>query len=176
MPRHFTVTITVPNQSDLALNAFLRIDDLYIFGVENRHATFYFNDTPGLKLIANQRLLGFGGHYNDLGSYASLTINRGAIIAALTQIAHWRKDQEISNRRKDRTDAPQQTGEARHLLLLILLISEAARFFDIERTVANALNGIDNVPLDPPMIQRLTHEWGYLSSQGDYRQVAIRNV
>jgi hypothetical protein len=176
LPPHFTVTMPVPEQPALAVDAFMRVDNLYIFGLQNRQGVFYFNDTAGLKLIGNQRLFGFGGHYNDLGSYADLAINRGTIAAALNQIAHWRRDQEISNRRKDRIGVPQQTGEARHLLLLILMISEAARFFDIERTVANALDGLDNTPLDPPGIQRLTHEWGYLSSQGDFQQVAIRNV
>jgi ribosome inactivating protein len=145
----------------------------YIFGIRNSHAEFYFNDTAGLRIMGDQRLLGFGGHYSNLGSYADQSINRGTITAALTQIAHWRQDQEISNRSKETS---QPTSEARHLLLLILMISEAARFFDIERTIANALDGSPDTPLTPQMIQTLTRQWGYLSRGGDYRQVAIRNL
>lgn len=173
---YFAVKMPVPDQPALSVEAFLRVDNLYIFGLRNQHGVFYFNDNAGLKLIANQRLLGFSGHYSDLGSFADLVISRSTIATALTQIAHWRLTQEISNRRKGQYGIPQQSGEARHLLMLILMISEAARFFDIEKTVANALDGINNVPLRPLMIQQLTHEWGYLSSQGDYRQVAIRNL
>jgi hypothetical protein len=169
----FIVSITVPDQPGLTLDAFLRVDNLYVFGIRSRHAAFYFNDATGLRIMGNQRLLGFGGHYSNLGSYADLSINRGTIAVALTQIAHWRQDQEISNRGKETS---QPTSEARHLLLLILMISEAARFFDIERTIANALDGRSNTPLTPQMIQTLTRQWAYLSREGNYRQVAIRNL
>lgn len=177
LPSQLIVRISVPDQPGLIIDAFVRVDNLYMFGIRNRHTAFYFNDTAaGARLIGSQRLLGFSGHYIDLGSYTHLTINRGTIVAALTQLAHWGRDQEISNRRQDRSGVPQQSGEARHLLLLILMISEAARFFDIERTIANALNGAPDTPLTPPMIQSLTHQWGSLSREGDYRQVAIKNL
>jgi len=182
----FMINMTVPDQPGLTLDVFLRLDDVYIYGIGNRESEFYFNDTPsellfkqrplsdGLRIKDNQRLLGFGGHYSNLGSYANLSINRGTITAALTQLARWRRDQEISNRDKETS---QPTSEARHLQLLILMISEAARFPDIERTIANALDGTRDSPLTPQDIQKLTHEWGDLSSKSDlesYRKVAIR--
>ena len=190
----FVVTMTVPGQPGLTLDAFLRPDDLYIYGIRNRQAEFYFNDTPsallfkhrplsdGLRIKDNQRLLGFGGHYSNLGSYArnfvaagagnGVPINRGSITAALTQLARWRQDQEISNRDKETS---QPTSEARHLQLLTLMIAEAARFPDIERTIENALDGISDNPLTPQDIEELTHEWGKLSGK-DYRRVAIRTA
>jgi ribosome inactivating protein len=192
----FIVRIEVPDQHSLTLDAYLRPDDVYIYGIGNRESEFYFNDTPaallskfralsdGVRLKDNQRILGFGGHYKDMGSYArnfvaadagdGIRINRGTIIAALTQLARWQKRQEISNREEETLRA---TSEARHLQLLILMISEAARFPEIEQTIANALDGTPDSPLKPEKIQDLTHDWANLSGKTDLKslkRVAIR--
>jgi hypothetical protein len=98
----------------------------------------------------------------------------GSITAALTQLARWRRDQEISNRDKETS---QPTSEARHLQPLILMISEAARFPEIEQTIANALDGTRDSPLKPEDIQKLTHQWGELSGRNDLeslKRVGIR--
>src|SRR5262249_12546869 len=158
--------ITVPDQTRLTLDVFLRADDVYIYGIRNREPVriqdglqereteFYFADahlppeipsmhrrpsdgqrpddvpaeipmhrrppSDGQRPKPQRRVLGFSGPYIDLGSYANLSINRGTITAALTQLAHWHLTQEISNRDNERR---QPTSEARHLLLLILMIS-----------------------------------------------------
>jgi hypothetical protein len=171
----FVVRMPAPDEPETHVDAFMRAGDLYLYGFQNRHCGFYFKDNPGLRLIANQRLLGFSGHYSELGDYGALSISRGAITAAITQLSRWRRDTAITNKEKDRFGVQQLTAAARHLLMLILMVSEAARFFEIERTIANALDGIRDTPLTPAMIQRLTHEWDSLSKAGDFRRVAIMN-
>jgi hypothetical protein len=91
-------------------------------------------------------------------------------------LAQWHRDTLISNKEKDRFGEQQLTSAGRHLLMLILIVSEAARFFDIERTIAGALDNRPNTPLAPADIQRLTHEWDYLSRLKDFRRVAIMNT
>ena len=61
-------------------------------------------------------------------------------------------------------------------MIVILMISEAARFFEVEQTVANALNSRPNTPLTPFGIEQLTHEWGQRSGEGDFRKVAIMKL
>ncbi|MBV8189375.1 MAG: hypothetical protein JOY64_10500 [Alphaproteobacteria bacterium] len=90
----------------------------------------------------------------------------------MTNIAGWRQDQEISNRAKE-TSRP--TAVARHLLLLILIISEAARFPDIERTITCALNYTQG-GLTPQQIYSLTHQWESLSRLGAFPQVALKHL
>lgn len=169
------VTMPAPDLPEVSVDAFIRTDDLYLYGVQNRHAAFYFKDS-GLKLIGNQQLLGFTGHYKHLGSYADLILNRGTITAAIGQISHWRSAGAVTSRRKDRYGVNHPTSEAGHLLILILMISEAARFFAIEQTVANALDGRQDTPLTPLAIEQLTHEWSQRSGADDFRQVAIMKL
>jgi hypothetical protein len=170
------VRMPAPETPSVYIDAFIRVSDLYLFGIQNRHCAFYFKDNPGMKLIGNQRLLGFTGHYNDLGDYGGLTVTRGAIEAAITQLGQWRRDSEITNKQKDRSGQQQLTATARHLLILVLMVSEAARFFQIEQTITNALDGRPNTPLTPLAVQELTHQWGYLSKLNDFRRVAIMNI
>ncbi len=167
------VTMPAPDLPGVSVDAFIRTGDLYLYGVQNRRGAFYFKDYAGSKLIANQQLLGFTGHYNDLGSYADLTLDRGAITAAIDQISRWRSADAVTSRQKDRFGVNHPTADARRLMILILMISEAARFFAIEQTVANALDGRPGTPLTGFEIERLTHEWGQRSDGGEFRQVAI---
>jgi hypothetical protein len=171
-----SVRLPAPDAEAAQVDAFIRVKDVSLYGFQNRNCAFYFNDNAGLRLIGNQRLLGFSGHYNDLGDYAGLSITRGSINAAITQLAQWHRDTLISNKEKDRFGEQQLTSAGRHLLMLILIVSEAARFFDIERTIAGALDNRPNTPLAPADIQRLTHEWDYLSRLKDFRRVAIMNT
>jgi Ribosome inactivating protein len=169
------VTMPAPDLPEVSVDAFLRLDDLYLYGVRNRHAEFYFADS-GPKLIGNQQLLGFTGHYNDLASYIDIAVNRGTITAAITQISQWRRADAITSRRKDRYGVNHPTSEVGHLLILILMTSEAARFFAIEQTVANALDHRPDTPLNAFAIEQLTHQWGRLSEANDFRQVAIMKL
>lgn len=169
----FVVRMPAPDLPGSYIDAFLRASDLYVFGIGNRHAEFYFKDYRGAKLIGNQQVLGFTGHYNDLGSYAALSVDRSAINTAISQLSYWRRAGDIANKQKDRCGAQQLTPAARHLMIAILVTAEAVRFFKIEETVANALDGRPNAPLDPLRVEDLTHNWAKLSKANDFRQVAI---
>jgi hypothetical protein len=173
---HVRTRVRAPYTEEAFVDAVLRTDDLYVVCVGNRNGEFYFKDHTGPKLVANQTLLGFTGHYNDLGSYAALAVTAATIENAIANISRWHPTTALTSRVKDRYGQNQITPEMGYLLLLILMVSEAARFFEIEQTIANALDGRPNTPLSPAKIEECVHEWEARSRRNDFRTVAIPKV
>jgi hypothetical protein len=170
---HLRARVRAPYTADAYVDAVVRTDDLYVVSMGNRNGEFFFKDHTGPKLVTNQTLLGFTGHYNDLGSYGALTLDAATIDNAIGNISRRRSTDRLTSRVKDRYGEHQTTPEAGYLLTLILMASEGARFYDVEKTVANALDGQPNTPLDPAAIATLVHEWEARSRQNDFRIVAI---
>jgi hypothetical protein len=153
-----------------AVTVILRTSDVYVIGVANDHAAFYFKDTPPGRLIANQVLLGFTGHYKDLGAYVSLgRLDKGRFDAA---VARWTSATKISNVIKS-AKGQEQSPEARHLLALILVTAESARFLSIGLTVANALDGGPDSPLTLADIDQRVHDWEKQSARAFPMEVAV---
>lgn len=155
------VQVNAPYTPNTRISVYLRTHDLYVIGVENQRAAFYFFDTLIEKVIAQQVTLGFTGHYDDLGSFVSIGKLTGARIdAAVAAIAAWTPSTVISSRVSTGPLRSQTQSEAvRHLLVLILVLAEAARFPEVSATVRNAIGGTANTPLALAAIDSLVHEW-----------------
>ena len=170
---HVRTRVRAPFSADAHVDAVLRIDDLYVVSVANRSGEFFFKDGGYPNAIGAQTMLGFTGHYKDLGSYTDLPVTSASIDNAIANIARWRPSSTLTSRIKDRHGKQQITPEMGYLLTLILMVSEAARFFNIETTVANALDGQPNTPLNAAAVETLVHEWEVRSRRNEFRTVAI---
>lgn len=152
----------------------IRARDVYVIGVQNAQATFYFNDSAPGRLIDNQVLLGFGSHYKFLGEFSSLDcLTKGKFEAAVQAVSRWTKASPPTSRIQENGNR-RQSPDARHLLTLILATSEAARFGDIGVTVANALYGRRDCPLTLAQVDRLVNRWEKLSEQSFPVEAVIR--
>ncbi len=168
-----TEMIKLRFDSPSEVSLLIRVSDVYVIGVENAEATFYFSDSGPGRLIDNQVLLGFGGHYKYLGEFVSLgSLEKPKFEAAVQAASRWTRANPPSSLIKDR-GGQKQSADARHLLTLILGTSEAARFPDIGVTVANALFGRRDRPLTLAQIDRLVNRWGELSGQSFPAEVAV---
>lgn len=164
-----TLHLDAPLTPNASIRARIRTADLYLTSVHNGRAGFYFKDHAPCqagRLQENQVLLGFGSHYNDLGSFESLgAITVGRVDAAIAAIARW---SDAPTSREARADGTRiQAAAARHLLLLCLVASEAARSDPIFLTVRNALDGVPNQPLTLAQVDRQARDWDRLSRAGD---------
>lgn len=175
-PEEIRVQITAPYTPDATIFVTLRSTDLYVSSVQNDHAAFYFSDCPPGRLVTNQVLLGFSSHYSDLGSFESIgRLSSSRVDGAVAAIAHWTASTPISSREKT-VRQQVQSEDVRHLLTLILILSESARFYPIERTVENALAGRFDDPLTLRDIDLLVHEWGARSARNDTASVAVPTI
>lgn len=170
------VKIHAPYTPDTQINVYLRTCDLYVVGVENKRAAFYFADSLMGRMIGQQVLLGFTGHYSDLGNFVSIgKLNAARIDAAVAAIAAWTQSTVISSRVSTSPHRSQnQSEDVRHLLVLILILAEAARFHKVSATVRNAIAGTTDTPLSLAAIDTLVHKWGKKSASGDDADVAVR--
>jgi hypothetical protein len=170
------VQIHAPYTPDTQINVYLRTCDLYVIGVENKRAAFYFSDSLMGRMIGQQVMLGFTGHYSDLGSFVSIgKLNTARIDAAVAAIAAWTPSTVISSRVSTLPHRSQnQSEDVRHLLVLILILAEAARFHEVSATVRNAIAGTADTPLTLAAIDALVHEWGKRSASDDAAGVAVR--
>ena len=175
------VRVLSPHNEDIYVDYMMLLGNLYLVAIENKHGSFSFPDNPAAKAHGNQRVLGFSGSYNDLGRYKDFDdregLSIGAINNAILHLSQWRTTAVITNRRKDQRGNQKNTPDAKSLLILVLIVSEALRFRDIWKTIANALDGLKNVPLTMSEIDRLVHRWDGLSRDRKwYEQLDIPNV
>jgi hypothetical protein len=170
------VQVHAPYTPNTHINVHLRTSDLYVIGVENERAAFYFSDTLLGKIIGRQIVLGFTGHYSDLGSFISIgKLTPARMDAAVAAIAAWTQSTTISSRVSASPQRSQvQSEEVRHLLVMILILAEAARFHEVSATVGNAIAGLANTPLSLAAIDSLIHEWGKRSASPDAAGVAVK--
>lgn len=171
------VELMAPLTPGATIHARLRSSDLYLTSLHNGTAGFYFKGAPvslPARTQETQVMLGFTDHYKDLGAFVSLgDITMGRIDAAIAAIATWREETNLSSRESRGNLGTVQSEAVRHILLLCLILSEAARFHRVAETVENALGGTKNTPLTLGEIDRLTRDWGRLSAAGDTADVAL---
>jgi hypothetical protein len=157
------VRVTAPSSEEVYVDALMRMSDLYLVGIENEHCGFYFKDSPLGKRHGNQCMLGFTGHYSDLGFYRDIELTAGRIEAAIAHLSHWRKESAITNWIRNERGHEKMTADATSLLILVLIVSEATRFRDIWKTVGNTLDNKLNTPLTMAQIDEKVRRWGELS-------------
>jgi len=173
------VRLFAPYTPGASISARLRSSDVYLTSVHNENAGFYFTE-GGLQLptktMEDQVVLPFTGHYNDLGRFVSLEkITLGKIDAAISAISRWTRATTITNKLKNPGDGSvSQSADAKHLLLLCLILSESIRFPRIMDTVENALGGSPDTPLALGEIDELARKWGTLSRTPGGGDVAVR--
>jgi Ribosome inactivating protein len=93
------------------------------------------------------------------------------------EIAGWTRSTVITNKVPGgQTGAQTQSEQARHLLTLILILSEASRSHDVMATVANAIDANADTPLTLAAIDTLVRDWGQRSKSADAIGVAVRNM
>jgi len=172
------VRVYAPIGRNVYVDAFIRMRDLYVIGVENRQCAFYFNDFDVIKRHSDQRMLSFSGQYGNLGKYAQIkSLSSAAIDSSIHAIAKWTKAGAISNRglpgpRGERLP----TTEAKCLLSLILLTSEAVRFRKVWSTIAKAFDGIPIGESALKEIDELVRDWAKISrSPHWYKELDFRN-
>jgi len=172
------VYLPAPYTPRAQIHVHLRTRDAYVIGVENERAAFYFSDSLFGRLIVQQVMLGFSGHYSDLGSFASIgQVTAARIDAAVAAIAGWTPSTVITSRVSTAPHRSQlQSEQVRHLLVLILVLAEAARFHDVLASVKNAIDGHPDTPLTLAAIDSLVHEWGQRSASADAVGLAVRSV
>jgi len=175
--RTVTVSLEPPDEAMAAkakrprLLVTIACKDVYLtnFKADNDKPTeFYFNDTTAGRTITDQRILGFSSSYTNLGKFESLAVggslNKGRISAAIRAVASWTRATQLSSVDGKGT----QTDVVRHLLTLILMVSEGARFYSVEKKMAEILDGIPATAADLAAIDRRTRDW----NKGD-KDVAI---
>lgn len=115
-----------------SIEVFVRRKDLYLIGLRNAHTGIKFIDsTPLIDGVDFTRTLPFSPNYSILGawdsSFSYKTIwpfhNAIARLAAVT---------------KDSIFGP---AECKHLVLMIFIVSEALRFWTLDKAVAEAICG-----------------------------------
>lgn len=159
------VGVHAPDNWDKTITALMQPRDLYLVGVKNQFGAIYFKDYAGAKLAGIQTsILGFTGHYKDLGSYSSLSISRGAIEEAISAIAEWKSAKGIISK-KTVGDLEKTTPEAKYLLMMVLIIAEAARFWQIEKVIGEALDD-EVISLGNDAIQDMVNDWSARSRRG----------
>ena len=116
------VQVHAPYTPDTQINVYLRTSDLYVIGVENKRTVFYFSDTLMGKMIGQQVMLGFTGHYSDLGNFVSIRkLTPARIYAAVAVIAAWTQSTVISSRVSTGPHRSQiQSEDVRHLMVTLL--------------------------------------------------------
>ena len=172
-PLPLMVHLHAPDNPDKTTTALMRPRDLYIIGVRNKLANnfydIYFNDYTGAKFVGIKNSnLPFSGHYKDLGPYSSLSISRGAIERAISAIAGWKNGDDIKSKKDDK-----QSAEAKHLLMLVLIISEAARYWQIEVAIGEALDG-KAISFNNDAVQDMANDWSGRSKRGGAGSPMIR--
>jgi hypothetical protein len=170
------------------IDVLVRCDNLYLTGIGNQHGEFVLKDHfEGGKTKSGTSLtvLGFGGHYNDLAQYvacaeADTRLDEAGLTAtsfdtAIHQISLWRPGAPPTSREKDSGGLQKVAPAVRSLLRVILMVSEAARFFPIGDMVARALAGGSVTRAELANIDRLVREWEKRSGAKD-PGVAIPHV
>jgi hypothetical protein len=160
----FMVRVHRPDNWDKTITVLMQPRDLYVVGVRNQFGAIFFRDYRGAKLVGvDVSTLGFTGHYNDLGQYSSLSISRGAIEEAISAIAEWESADGIISKQTIRGET-RYTPQAKYLLTMVLIVAEAARFWQIERAIREALDG-QWISLGNDQIQQMVNSWSARSQR-----------
>jgi hypothetical protein len=140
---------------------------LYVLGFETPGGTvLWFNDNPqGTGGPGSEiRILPFGGNYNHLVAAAGrdrdqMPISWYDVSGSITQLATINYTALLAG------DLNVRRATARSLMLLINMVSEAARLNDVEGTFRAAMNTWDLVRIGLPFAQQhLENNWGTLSN------------
>jgi hypothetical protein len=152
-PLPLMARLHAPDNPGKTITVLMQPRDLYLIGVKNQFSAIYFKDYTGPKLAGiNRSALDFTGNDMDLGPYSSLSISRRAIESAVWEIAEWKSAKDMTSRDNDKL-----TPEARHLLMMRLIIAEAARFQQIEKAVGQALDG-EAITLSNDAVQDMVND------------------
>ncbi|GAA2726079.1 MULTISPECIES: ribosome-inactivating family protein [Streptomyces] len=167
------VTLGAPDDRHVRREASFWINpaNLYVWGFSNENGiTYQFNDingalrtrmaettTPAPGVNTDVRTLNFGSNYNSLSGTANrgrenMPISWNDIRASIVQLAT--ADNPSSGSQRENT--------ARSLSLMIQMLSEAARFNDVEGTFRAAMGtwGVQHLPQQQ---QELENAWAALS-------------
>jgi hypothetical protein len=176
-PEEILVEINLPTDRDPLISVIVQSTNLYLTSIRNRLCEFYFSDSPQGRKLHRPVILDFSSSYVDMGAFASIgTLDLPRIHNAVTAISLWRPDTKITTRKKSRLEQV-QSEQARHLLTLMLIVSESARFHPIADTVRNALAGRAGTPLSLGEIDRLARDWDKSSrSPAPPLALAVKNV
>jgi hypothetical protein len=115
-----------------AIEVFVRRGDIYLVGLRNSHVGIKFSDTnPIIDGVTFTRTIPYSPNYSILGAWNEDFSYRGiwsfhSAIAALGAVT------------KDSRFGP---AEARSLILVIFMVSEALRFWTIDKAIAQAICG-----------------------------------
>lgn len=116
------VHVLSPYSEDVYVDCILLLSNLYLVAIENRHGVFCFPDHPFGKTHGQQKILGFGGGYTDLGRYRDLDpddregLSIGAVNSAISHVSKWTTSTTITNRTKDQRGSHKGTPDAKSLL------------------------------------------------------------
>jgi hypothetical protein len=171
------VRLNAPYTPEAHVLVRLNTANLYVSSVHSTQAGFYFrvdNAPPLIKTQEDQVILGFSGHYNDLGRFVSLgRLTPGSIDGAIASIGAWERTTEISNVRKTATGKDVQSDQARQLLAICLLVAESTRFFPVAEYVERCLDGNASEGLSLGEIDSLVRKWEQQSRDPDSTTVAV---
>ncbi|WP_282607279.1 ribosome-inactivating family protein [Pelagibius sp. Alg239-R121] len=115
-----------------AIEVFVSRRDIYLIGLRNEHAGIKFVDSnPIIDNVDFTRTLSFSPNYSILGAWSEDFAYRGIwpfhnAIAKLAAVT------------KDSTFGP---AESKALILVIFMVSEALRFWTLDKAVAEAICG-----------------------------------
>ncbi len=114
------------------IEVFVKRSDLYLVGLRNGHTGIKFIDsTPLIDGVDFTRTLPFSPNYTVLGAWDSSFSYRDiwSFHNAVAQLAAVTKNSTFG------------PSECRHLILMIFIVSEALRFWTLDKAVAEAICG-----------------------------------
>jgi hypothetical protein len=151
-PLPLMARLHAPDNPGTTITVLMPPQDLHLIGVKNQFNTIYVKDYTGPKLAGiNRSTRDFPANYKDLGSCSSLSISRAAIEGTISAIAEWKSAEGTSR------DDDKPTPEAQHLLMVTLIVAEAARISQIEKAIGEALDGKE-ISLSNEAIQDMVND------------------
>ncbi len=119
-PRHDTIEV------------FVRRKNLYLIGLRNEHTGIKFNDSnPRIDGVDFIRTLPFSPNYSILGAWNESFSYQGI----------WSFHNAIARLSAVTKDSAFGAAERKHLVLLIFIVSEALRFWTLDKAVSEAICG-----------------------------------